>query len=138
MEGFVNQAKKYFKKMDTLITSDEGQIICTAFNSNSPHSEIQNLFKIAGRGSVKNITIAVRPETTASNIQINIDGKSKIILPDIAYPYHFPKYLNNGKEGLVEINEIMKFDEEISITGIVKGGELFGHVIYTIDEGGSK
>ena len=139
MEGFVNQVKKYFQQTESLIkelhknliATNEGQIICTAFNA-STSSVTQEVLRETGKGSVKNVTIAVRDGVAANNIQINIDGKSKILLPNIYYPYQFPKYLGAGKEGTVEINEILRFENEFSITGIIIGGGLAGHVIYTL------
>ena len=139
MEGFVNQAKKYFQQMENLIkelhknliASNGGQIICTAFNA-STSGTVQEVLRVTGKGSVKNVTIAARDGVAANNIQVNIDGKSKVLLPNIHYPYQFPKYLGGGKEGTIEINEILKFENEFSITGIITGGGLAGHVIYTL------
>lgn len=128
MEGFVNQIKKY---LDNSIASNEGQILLTSFNAPITNADAE-ILRIIGKGIIKNITIAFRDETIASNIQINIDGKSKIILPDNEYSYGFPKYFNNGKEGAVEINEIMKFDKEFSITGVVGRARLCGHVLYIL------
>ena len=100
MEGLVNQVKKYFQQTESLIkelhknliATNEGQIICTAFNA-STSSITQEVLRVTGKGSVKNVTIAVRDGVAANNIQINIDGKSKVLLPNIYYPYQFPIYL---------------------------------------------
>lgn len=131
MEGFVNQVKRYLNKIDTLITSDEGQILLTAFNAPITNANAE-ILRIIGKGITKNITIAFRDMTTAQAIRINIDGESKIILPNNEYSYRFPKYFNNGKEGVVEINEIMKFDKEFSITGIAGSAGLCGHALYIL------
>ena len=128
MEGFVNQIKKY---LDNSIDSNEGQILLTSFNAPATNMNAE-ILRIIGKGIIKNITIAFRNETITSDIQINIDGKSKIILPDNEYSYRFPKYFNNGKEGVVEINEIMKFDKEFSITGVAGRAGLCGHVLYIL------
>ena len=139
MEGFVNQVKSYLGRIENLIkelhknliASNGGQVICTAFNA-STSGAVQEVLRVTGKGSVKNVTIAARDGVVANNIQVNIDGKSKVLLPNIYYPYQLPKYLGGGKEGTIEINEILKFENEFSITGIITGSGLTGHVIYTL------